>query len=121
MATEEKPLVLKDELARMAREADPASWLRDAHTAFADWRDTMPSVSKVRLDASLRTDQEGLELKSALMSSIRPLGLYWVDEKVIKFQPGQGRLGLHPTTLDNEQEFINHFLGLLRHILQPAD
>ena len=56
-----KPLILKDELAKLVRDANPASWLKDAHDAIEGWRIGMPGVARLKLVSEL--DQERLELR----------------------------------------------------------
>jgi hypothetical protein len=61
MLSDAKPLVLKDELARLARHADPGAWLRDAHEAIEEWRGSMPNAQRAKLCSVLDANYLGLK------------------------------------------------------------
>ena len=62
--TEKKPLVLKDELAKLSRSASADTWLRDAHAEIENWRASMPGIDRLQL-TSILEDGQSLEFRAS--------------------------------------------------------
>ena len=114
MVFERKPLVLKEELAKIVREASPKIWLDDAHKEIEAWRADMPGADRLQLTASLGSDERGLELRcDDGWGRTTGFALYMIERGSVRFYPGKPEL-LPNSTLVSEQAFIDHLLQVLR-------
>lgn len=110
---EAEPLVLKDELVKMVREAKASAWLMDANSEIEAWRVAMPGVERIQLHSSLR-DDGSLEIHASDgWGGSAGIGLYTIEANGVRFYPGQPPL-MPNCTLCSEQAFIGHLLQLLQ-------
>lgn len=111
-AIDRKPLVLKDELAKLARDASPASWLKDAHGEIEAWRQSMPGASRRGFTSFLREDGS-LELRASDgWGRTEGFALYAIESRGVRFYTGQQEI-MPNTKLTQEEAFIAHLLELL--------
>ena len=120
MSVEAKPLILKDELAKFARHANPASWLKDANDTIEGWRVGMPGVARLKLVSEL--DQERLELRCDDGWGVNGFAVYTIDQAGLTFRSQLNEQERLPNTnLVTEQQFIAHLLKVLSSKLAPLD
>lgn len=115
---DDKPLVLKDELAKMARNADPLSWLRDAHAEIEVWLPTMPGIERLQLGVKFKGAHEMLELTASDgFGSTEGVAAYVVKNSTLTLRSNpkyQDAPQMAEPKLDNEQAFLAHLLGVLQ-------
>ena len=104
--------ILKDELAKMTREINPAAWLKDAYAAIDVW-----CVKNPEYELSSVNSQLGLLIN--VMSHGRPemLASYTLRGKRIEVEVlpkrSADRNG-ETKILTSEQQLIDHLVNLLR-------
>ena len=123
-----KPLILSEELAKWTRNANPADWLRDAHSEIVAWLPTMQEAkgANLRVRMTKMNDAPMLQLECG---NGRPYGIdpcvgyfvlqsgglkFWIEPRCAE------NLDLEQSIMTDEQQFVRHLLSTLKNLLSRA-
>lgn len=106
------PIVLTDELARLAREMDPEKWIKEAAAAIEQWVPSVPKAKRISIEQF--GPPTGFELKIARWADIGVASYHLESERVVCYPsahlPVEEKRRIEFQT---ETEFLKHVVRML--------